>query len=149
MRAGIRPGDEIVADDILKMIRARMSADEAADSPVINDVVDILNAALRLGIAALVVDRDVVRVGDVGPGIGDRAEALRVHALADDAILEGDVVAALRETETIPTAPFDAAMIENHVAAVRKVHGTFALVAGNALAKTQVADDDVFLPARS
>ena len=42
------------------MVRLRMSADEAADAPVIDDVVDVLNAALGLRIAALVVDPEIV-----------------------------------------------------------------------------------------
>src|ERR1035441_4600390 len=105
MRIGIWPGDEIISDDILKMIRAGMSANQTAHAPVIDDVVDILNFSLGLRIAALVVDPKIVRVGDVGHGIGERAEALRVHALADDAVLKRDVVAALREAEAIPPAP--------------------------------------------
>ena len=144
---GIRAGDEIIADGVQKMVRLGMSADEAADAPVIDDVVDVLDAALGLGIAALVVDPEVVRVGDVGDGVGERAEALRVHALADDAVLKRDVVAAAREAEAIPAAPFDAAMVKNHVAAAGKIDGAFALVAGDAFAEAQVADDDVVFAA--
>jgi len=71
-----------------------------------------LDAALGLGIAALVVDPEIVAVGDVCHGIGERAEALRVNTFADDAVLKRDVVAATREAETIPAAPFDAAMVK-------------------------------------
>ena len=51
-----------------------------------------------------------------------------------------------REAEAIPAAPFDAAMIKNHVAAAGKIDGAFALVAGDAFAETQVADDDIVSP---
>src|ERR1035438_6402125 len=129
------------------MIRPRVSAHETTDAPVINHVVDVLNPALRLRIAALVVDPEIVRVRDVGHGIGKRAEALRVHAFADDAVLKRDVVAALREAEAIPAAPFDAAMIKNHLAAAGKIHGTFSLVPGNAFAEAQITHNDIFLSA--
>ncbi len=124
-----------------------MSTDKTTNTPIIHDIIDILDFAFRLGIAALVVDPEVVRVGDVRHGIGERTEALRINAFADDAVLKRDVVAALREAEAIPASPFNTAMVENHVAAAGKIHGTFSLVAGNAFAETQVAHDDIFLSA--
>ena len=144
---GVGPGDEIISDGIQKMIRARVAAHEAADAPVVNHVVDILDAALRLGIAALVVDPEIVRVGDVRHGIGERTEPLRVHAFAYDAVLKREVVAALRDAQAIPAAPLNGAVIENHVAAAGKIHGTFAAIAADAFAETQVTHDDVLLAA--
>ena len=124
-----------------------MSADQAADSPVIDDIVDVLNFSLGFWIAALVVNPEIVRVGDVGHGIGERTKALRIHALSDDAILKCDVVAALGEAEAIPSAPFDAAMIEHHIAAAGKVNRAFTPVACDPFAETQVPDNDIFLAA--
>src|ERR1035437_6373057 len=147
VRIRIRSGDEIIADGIQKMIRPGVSAHETADTPVADHVVNLLNRSLRLWIAALVVDPKIVRVGDVRHGIGERTEALRVNALADDAVLKRDVVAALRDAETIPAAPLDAAMIKNHVTAVGKINGTFSLVALNAFAETQITHDDIALAA--
>ena len=56
-------------------------------------------------------------------------------------------MAVFGEAEAIPAAPFDGAMIKNHVVAAGEVDGAFALVAGDALAETQVADDDVMAAA--
>src|SRR5881394_396934 len=108
------------------MIRSRMSADEATHAPVINNVVDILAVALGFGIAALAVDPEVMGVGDISHGIGKRAEALRIHTLANDAVLKSDFAAALCEPEAIPAPPLDAAMIKNHVTATGKIDGAFA-----------------------
>lgn len=140
---GRRAFDEIISDDVELMIGGGMSANQTADAPIADDVVDVLNRAFGLGIAALIVDPKIVRVSDVGRGIGERTEALRVNAFADDAVLESDVVAALRDAETIPASPFDAAMVKNHVAAAGKIDGTFSFVAFNAFAETQITNDDV------
>src|SRR6202000_1517114 len=93
-------------------------------------------------------DPEIVRIGDICHVIGQRAEALRVHALADDAVLKRDIVAPLREAEAIPASPFDAAMIKDHIATAGKIDRAFAFVAGDAFAKTHVTNDDILLSAK-
>ena len=63
-------------------------------------------------------------------------------------MLKRDVVAALRKTEAIPTAPFDAAMVKDHRIPAGKIHRAFAPVARDAFAEAQEAHDDIMLAAK-
>lgn len=143
----IRPGNEVIPDRIEEMVRFRMSAHETADAPIVNHVVDILDAALGLGITALIIDPEVVRVSDVRHGIGKRSKPLRINAFTNNAILERNVVAASGEAQAIPTTPLDAAMIENHFRAAGKINRAFTFIATDSFPKSQVANNDVALTA--
>src|SRR4051812_14709445 len=125
------------------MIRRRVSASQAGDAPVVDDVVDVLNRSLGLWVAALVVDPQVAGDGDIGDGIDEGAEALRVDRFADDAVLYGHVVRALRDAHAIPAAPLDRAVVEDDVARAGHVDRAFTLVAVDAFSHTQVTNDDV------
>src|SRR5207249_8177538 len=64
---GGRAFDEIISDAIELMVGGGMSAHEAGDAPVADDVVEVLNRALGLGVAGLVVNPEVVAVGEARP----------------------------------------------------------------------------------
>src|SRR5579862_3613160 len=96
-KVAVRGGafDKIISDDIEFVIGFRMSADEAVHAPVINNVIDVLNGALGFGIAAFVINPKIVAEGDIGDGVHQSAESLGIDALAEDAVLESDIVAAV------------------------------------------------------
>ena len=119
-----------------------MPADVAVGAPVVDHVVDVLHGALGLGIAALVVDPQIVRKGDV-VALAEAAEALRIDPFADQAVLQRDVVGA-GQSDAVPAAPLDRDVVEDHVAALAQSDRAFlVLLEREALPQADVPDDDV------
>ena len=142
MGAGARPGDKVVADHVQHVVGGGMPPYQADHAPVVNHIIDILNLPLRLGVAALVVDEQVVAEGHA-VALAEAAEALRIDAFADDAVLDGEIGAGV-EVHRVPAAPLDGDVIEDDVVAVGEVDGAFLILAGGeALAETNVAEDQV------
>src|SRR5437764_11442831 len=125
------------------MVRAGMTADEAGDAPVVHHIVDVLNGAFSLGISALIVQPEIVAEGNICDRIHKRAKALRVYRLANDAVLECEVMAARSHPEAVPPAPFNRDMVEDHICAAGDVDRAFAPVSPDALAKAQETDNHV------
>ena len=92
-----------------------MPAAQTGLAPVIHDIVDVLNRALDLGIAAFVAHPKVVAQRHIGHRIDQRTEALRMHPLGHEAILHGDVVALHGDAQVVPAPPLDRAMVDDDV----------------------------------
>ncbi len=137
--------DEVVVDDIDGVVGGGVAAGEAGVAPVVDEVVDVLDGGFDCGIAALVVEPEVVGEGDAFDGVYEGAEALGVDGGADDTVFDGDVVAAFGEAHGVPAAPLDGAVVEDDVVDGCHVNGAFARVAVDALAEAEVADDDVVM----
>ena len=73
-------GNEVVVHHVLIVVGSRVSADDA-HAIVIHHIIIILQVALHLRVAALVVGPQAVVDGPVACAVGDGAEALRLDAL--------------------------------------------------------------------
>src|ERR1043166_3886485 len=104
------------------MLRARMATHQTGDSPIINDVVDVLDRALRFRISAVIVNPKIVAERHIVNGIHESAESLRIYRFANNAVLDCDVVAALSEAETIPTSPLDRDVIDRKSTRLNSSH---------------------------
>ena len=86
VRRGLRPRNEVIVD---------VAADIAGHPPVVHHVVDVLDAAFALGIAALVVDSQVVAEGQI-VALAQAPETLGHDALAHDGVLDGRIGTRLK-----------------------------------------------------
>jgi hypothetical protein len=48
------------------MISLRVAADQAINTPVINDIVDVLNSPFGFGIATLIINPKIMAESDIG-----------------------------------------------------------------------------------
>src|SRR6185437_8277256 len=84
----LRALNEIVVDEITFPWRGGMATLHAARiNPVVHHIVDVLAVGLQFWIAIIIVNPEVVMDGHELFAVEQCAKVLRVHALADDAIL--------------------------------------------------------------
>ena len=102
----IRPvgtSNEVVVHHVLIVIGCRVTTDDA-HRIVVDHIIIILNVALHLRIAAFVVGPQTMVDGPVAGAVGDGAEALRLYAFGDDAMLPSDVV-GIGDVDVVPRSP--------------------------------------------
>src|SRR4051812_22115942 len=116
MLAGIRALDEAVIHQVGHMVSRRMAAHVTAHAPVIDHVIYILNCPFRFRAATLVADPQVVRKRHVF-ALAEAAEPLRSDAGTNNAMLKSDVV-RFAQSDTIPAAPLNRNMVENHASSL-------------------------------
>lgn len=147
MGSGRRTLDEVVSDDIgIALPRGEPAFDERVQLPVVNNVVDELDDALRLRIPAVVVDEEVVAEGDIF-ALTQRSESLRRYSLAYDRVLKRDV-GALIHVQRIPPTPLNRDVIENHVSALKDRDSALSfLTACGSLTEANIANDHIIGPA--
>ena len=137
----VRPGNEVVVHHVLIVVGSRVSADDA-HAIVIDHIIIILQIALHLRVAALVVGPEAVVDGPVACAVGDRAKALWLNAFRVDAILPGHVVGIL-DVDIVPRTPRHRAVVHDEVLALVQRQRTLAAVHTLAATHTDVAHDDI------
>lgn len=115
----------------------------ASVNPVIYHVIDILAVALQLWIAIIVVNPEVMMQRDKIGSINQSAEVLGVNALADDAVLHGDIAGTARRFEAIPSSQFDGTVVNHDVGVWVSLKGALARTSSVAFTEADVLDDDV------
>ena len=143
-----RTVDEEVRLDVNKALARRVAThDDAAVLPVVDNVVDVLSLTLDLVVTGGVVDVQVTVEGDV---VSLHQTACRVvqQSLADDTVLQGDVVGAHAlavgvDGERLVLSPGKGAVVEDHVLTVGDTGTVLVLGSYPTHTETHMAHDDV------
>ena len=120
---GGRTGDEVIPDHVQGVSGGGMSATQSRFAPIIDDVINILDSALGLGVSAFVTHPQVVAKSNIVYTVDERTETLRMDAFGHETILNSDIVAIDGYAQVVPPAPFDRAVIDNDIKAMIHAQG--------------------------
>ena len=137
----VRTGNEVIVHQVLIVVGSRMSAHHAI-RVVIYHIVVILDIALHLRVAALVVLPQTVVNSPVAGSIGNGPEALRFYTFGDYAVLPRDVV-GIGNVYIVPRSPRHTAMVHDDIVAFVKRKRTLLGIDTRTATHTEVADNDI------